>query len=69
MSNESLRRILLTTGYIKEADKDAVYNYIQDLLSKINSLEEQLDDEREVRELYYKPKSEYEIVGMQPEEF
>lgn len=38
MSNESLRRILLTTGYIKEADKDAVYNYIQDLLSKIDSL-------------------------------
>lgn len=35
MSDETLKRILLTTGYTTQTDKEAVYDYIKKLESKV----------------------------------
>lgn len=41
----------------------------KDLLCEIERLKEKLVDEIEQREEYYKPKSEYEIIGMREDDF
>lgn len=35
MSDEELKRILLTTGYTSQTDKEAVYDYIKELENKV----------------------------------
>lgn len=42
---------------------------LKDLLIEIDRKQEQLEDEIEQREEYYKPKSEYEIIGMKESDF
>lgn len=42
---------------------------LEDLMCEINSLKEKLEDETEQRREYYKPKSEYELVGMKESDF
>lgn len=42
---------------------------IEDLLIEYDKLKEKLEDEKEQREKYFQPKSEYEIIGMREEEF
>lgn len=41
----------------------------EDLLCEINSLKEKIEDEIEQRENYYKPKSEYELLGISERDF
>ena len=50
-------------------DYENIEPMIEDLLNEISILKEQLEDEIEQRDNYYKPKSEYEIIGMREEDF
>lgn len=42
---------------------------LKDLLIEIDRKQEELEDEIEQREEYYKPKSKYEITGMKESDF
>lgn len=42
---------------------DSIIPMLEDLLCEIDRLNEKLEDEIEQREEYYKPKSQYEILG------
>lgn len=48
---------------------EEVESTFEDLLNEIERLKEQIEDEKEQREMYYKPKSQYEIIGMREDEF
>lgn len=74
MKEQTIKDIELITGetfnrkgsLIKLSElKDA----IEDLLVEYDKLQEKLEDEKEQRDNYYKPKSEYEIIGMREEDF
>ena len=42
---------------------DEIESTLEDLLTEIDRLKEELEDEIEQREEYYKPKSERELLG------
>ena len=44
-------------------------NAIEDLLVEYGKLQEKLEDEKEQRDNYYKPISEYENIGMNERDF
>lgn len=52
---------LIPAGNIEET--------LKNLLHEIDKLKEQIEDEIEQRENYYKPKSEYELLGMSERDF
>lgn len=47
MSDETLKRILLTTGYTSQTDKEAVFDYIQELKEQVNYLRRSIERKEE----------------------
>lgn len=48
---------------------DSIIPMLEDLLCEIDRLKEELEDEKEQRENYYKPISKYEEIGMSEKDF
>lgn len=44
MSEKEIKRILLTTGYTTQTDKDAIYHYIKELKEVIDEVREHIED-------------------------
>ena len=69
MKEQTIKDIELITGETfnrkdKLVDIEELKDAIKDLLVEYDKLQEQLEDEKEQRDNYYKPKSEYENIGM-----
>lgn len=47
MSEKEIKRILLTTGYTTQTDKDAIYHYIKELKEVIEEVRKSLEDYQE----------------------
>lgn len=74
MKEQTIKDIELITGETfnrkdKLVDIEELKDAIKDLLVEYDKLQEQLEDEKEQRDNYYKPISEYEIVGMNERDF
>ena len=74
MKEQTIKDIELITGETfnrkdKLVDIKELKNAIEELLVEYDKLQEKLEDEKEQRDNYYKPKSKYEIVGMNERDF
>lgn len=74
MKEQTIKDIELITGETfnrkdKLVDIKELKNAIEDLLVEYDKLQEQLEDEKEQRDNYYKPISEYENIGMDERDF
>ena len=74
MKEQTIKDIELITGETvnrkdKLVDIEELKNAIEDLLVEYDKLQEQLEDEKEQRDNYYKPISEYENIGMNERDF
>lgn len=74
MKEQTIKDIELITGETfnrkdKLVDIKELKNAIEDLLVEYGKLQEQLEDEKEQRDNYYKPISEYENIGMNERDF
>ena len=74
MKEQTIKDIELITGETfnrkdKLVDIEELKNAIEDLLVEYDKLQEQLEDEKEQRDNYYKPISEYENIGMDERDF
>lgn len=74
MKEQTIKDIELITGETfnrkdKLVDVEKLKNAIEDLLVEYGKLQEQLEDEKEQRDNYYKPISEYENIGMNERDF
>lgn len=74
MKEQTIKDIELITGETfnrkdKLVDVEELKGAIKDLLVEYDKLQEQLEDEKEQRDNYYKPKSKYEIIGMDEGDF
>ena len=74
MKEQTIKDIELITGETfnrkdKLVDIEELKDAIEDLLVEYDKLQEQLEDEKEQRNNYYKPISEYEIIGMNERNF
>lgn len=57
------------TTYSNIISEDDAVNILEELVSEVERLEENLSDEIEQRENYYKPISKYEEIGMSERDF
>lgn len=74
MKEQTIKDIELITGETfnrkdKLVDIEELKGAIKDLLVEYDKLQEQLEDEKEQRDNYYKPISEYENIGMNERDF
>lgn len=74
MKEQTIKDIELITGETfnrkdKLVDIEELKDAIKDLLVEYDKLQEQLEDEKEQRDNYYKPISEYENIGMNERDF
>lgn len=74
MKEQTIKDIELITGETfnrkdKLVDIEELKDAIKDLLVEYDKLQEQLEDEKEQRDNYYKPISEYENIGMNERNF
>lgn len=74
MKEQTIKDIELITGETfnrkdKLVDIEELKDAIEDLLVEYGKLQEKLEDEKEQRDNHYKPKSKYEIVGMNERDF
>lgn len=74
MKEQTIKDIELITGETfnrkdKLVDIEELKDAIKDLLIEYDKLQEQLEDEKEQRDNYYKPISEYENIGMNERDF
>ena len=74
MKEQTIKDIELITGETfnrkdKLVDIEELKDVIEDLLVEYDKLQEQLEDEKEQRDNYYKPISEYENIGMNERDF
>ena len=74
MKEQTIKDIELITGETfnrkdKLVDIEELKNAIEDLLVEYGKLQEKLEDEKEQRDNYYKPISEYENIGMNERDF
>ena len=74
MKEQTIKDIELITGETfnrkdKLVDIEELKDAIEDLLVEYDKLQEQLEDEKEQRDNYYKPISEYENIGMDERDF
>ena len=74
MKEQTIKDIELITGETfnrkdKLVDIEELKDTIEDLLVEYDKLQEQLEDEKEQRDNYYKPISEYENIGMNERDF
>ena len=74
MKEQTIKDIELITGETfnrkdKLVDIEELKNAIEDLLVEYDKLQEKLEDEKEQRDNYYKPISEYENIGMNERDF
>ena len=74
MKEQTIKDIELITGETfnrkdKLVDIEELKSAIEDLLVEYDKLQEQLEDEKEQRDNYYKPISEYENIGMDERDF
>lgn len=74
MKEQTIKDIELITGETfnrkdKLVDIEELKDAIEDLLVEYDKLQEQLEDEKEQRDNYYKPISEYENIGMNERDF
>jgi hypothetical protein len=74
MKEQTIKDIELITGETfnrkdKLVDIEELKDAIKDLLVEYDKLQEQLEDEKEQRDNYYKPISEYENIGMDERDF
>ena len=64
MSEKEIKRILLTTGYTTQTDKDAIYHYIKELKEIIEEVREYIEE----NPLYYYVYDEEELYPTISEE-
>lgn len=74
MKEQTIKDIELITGETfnrkdKLVDIEELKDAIKDLLVEYDKLQEKLEDEKEQRDNYYKPISEYENIGMDERDF
>lgn len=74
MKEQTIKDIELITGETfnrkdKLVDIEELKDAIKDLLIEYDKLQEKLEDEKEQRDNYYKPISEYENIGMNERDF
>lgn len=74
MKEQTIKDIELITGETfnrkdKLVDIEELKDAIKDLLVEYDKLQEKLEDEKEQRDNYYKPISEYENIGMNERDF
>lgn len=74
MKEQTIKDIELITGETfnrkdKLVDIEELKGAIKDLLVEYDKLQEKLEDEKEQRDNYYKPISEYENIGMNERDF
>lgn len=74
MKEQTIKDIELITGETfnrkdKLVDIEELKDAIKDLLVEYDKLQEKLEDEKEQKDNYYKPISEYENIGMDERDF
>lgn len=74
MKEQTIKDIELITGETfnrkdKLVDIEELKDAIEDLLVEYDKLQEQLEDEKEQRDNYYKPINEYENIEMNERDF